>query len=100
MRKVELFPPESLTRETSNFWLFSLMILKDWVPEPAVVKTVSNFMVSAVMVTWASGLVMKESFLQAKKTRQVINSRQDTVFIIIKNNRIIQIKGKYSKTPR
>jgi len=35
--------------------------------EPVVVKTVSNFNSSSERVTCASGLVMKDSFLQALK---------------------------------
>jgi len=47
-----------------------------------VVKTVSYFRVSAVMVTLASGLVMKDSFLQANKKKIEIRiSAPGAVFI-------------------
>ena len=55
----------SVTDESFSFWLFSLIILNDWVTEPAVVKTVSYFIVSAVSAIAASGEVMNVSFLQA-----------------------------------
>ena len=42
------------------------MILNDWVMEPAVVKTVSNFNVSEVNEILASPEWIKLSFLQAK----------------------------------
>src|SRR5258706_2465085 len=58
-------PPISLTDESFSFWLFSLIILNDCVTEPAVVKTVSYFIVSAVILNAASGLVINVSFLQA-----------------------------------
>jgi hypothetical protein len=48
------------------------MILNEVVLEPVVVKTVSYFKVSAVMVSCANSLVIKESFLQeAKKSKKV-----------------------------
>jgi hypothetical protein len=40
------------------------MILNNLVIEPVVVKTVSYFKVSAVMLSLANSLVLKESFLQ------------------------------------
>src|SRR5215813_6513241 len=57
--------PISLTDERRSFWLFSLTILKIWLTEPVVGKTVSYFKVSAVIVILASAEVIKESFLQA-----------------------------------
>jgi hypothetical protein len=64
------------------------MILKAWVIEPAVVKTVSYFKLSTVTVTWASGLVIKDSFLQAnKKMAWDKISKADVAFIAIKNSR-------------
>lgn len=57
--------------------------------EPEVTKTVSYFNVSAVMVTTASGEVMKDSFLQEKKTRRMDIVRIPRVFIELKNNRTI-----------
>lgn len=57
--------------------------------EPDVTKTVSYFNVSAVMVTIASGEVMKESFLQEKKTRRKDIVSIPRVFIKLKNNRTI-----------
>lgn len=64
------------------------MILNDWVIDPVVVKTVSYFKLSAVMVTCASGLVIKDSFLHAtrKIERDKIN-KPKVNFIGIKNNR-------------
>ena len=43
------------------------MILKLCVIDPVVVKTVSYFKLSAVIVTRASGAVMKDSFLQVAR---------------------------------
>jgi len=60
-------PPESLTCDNRSFWSLLLNILKDWVIEPTVVKTVSKDKVSALVYKLALGLVMKESFLQEKK---------------------------------
>src|SRR5215831_5951503 len=64
------------------------MILKDWVMEPVVVKTVSYSSVSAVIVTCATGLVMNESFLHedSKMYRDKI-TRPKLLFIAVKNNR-------------
>ena len=53
--------------------------------DPVVVNTVSYFKVSAVIVTWASGLVIKESFLQAKrKIKRDKISKPGVTFIAIK----------------
>ncbi len=57
--------------------------------EPEVTKTVSYFKVSAVMVIIASGEVMKDSFLQEKKTRRMDIVSIPRVFIDFKNNRTI-----------
>lgn len=61
------------------------MILKDWVTEPVVVKTVSYFNVSAEIATCASGLVMKDSFLQEKKRIRMDIEIIPGIFIDIKN---------------
>ena len=53
--------------------------------EPVVTKTVSYLSVSAVMVTLASGEVMKESFLQAKRSNRMEITSIPGVFINIKN---------------
>src|SRR6185369_2195720 len=83
----EAAPPINFTEEIFSFWLFSLMILNAWVMEPVVVKTVSYFNVSAVILTCASGDVIKESFLQANKKRETDKmSKQIAVFIEVKNN--------------
>jgi len=52
------------------------MILNDLVMEPVVVKTVSYFKESAVMVSLASGLVIKESFLQEESKKQKAKTRK------------------------
>ncbi len=65
------------------------MILKDWMIEPEVTKTVSNFKVSAVIITLAFGEVIKDSFLQEKRTREMDIESIPRVFIDIKNNRTI-----------
>ena len=65
------------------------MILKDWMIEPEVTKTVSYFKVSAVIITLASGEVIKDSFLQEKRTREMDIESIPRVFIDIKNNRTI-----------
>ena len=72
--KEDVAPPISFMRDNNSFWLFSFMILKDWVTDPAVVNTVSNFILSCVMVTLALPLVIKESFLQEVKNKQVMNT--------------------------
>jgi hypothetical protein len=46
-----------------------LKILKDWVTEPTVVKTVSKDNVSTLVYNPASGLVINESFLQEKNIK-------------------------------
>ena len=78
-------PPISLTEERSSFWLLSLIILKDWVTEPDVTKTVSYFRVSAVMITRASELVIKDSFLHEKKMIKKDKRKRLKDFIEIKN---------------
>src|SRR6266581_3811110 len=89
--KAEEFPPINFTDEILNFWLFSLIILNEPVTEPVVVNTVSNFKVSAERVTWASGLVINDSFLQANKRMQRDKiKRLEMIFIGIKNNRRIR----------
>src|SRR4051812_46319266 len=60
-------PPISFTELSKSFCLFSLMILNCWVMEPVVGKTVSYLMVSAEIVTAASGELMNESFLQENR---------------------------------
>ena len=71
--------------------MLSFSILKAPVIDPAVVNTVSNFKVSAERVTCASGLVIKDSFLQAKKRMQRDKiKRLERIFIDTKNNRRIQ----------
>jgi hypothetical protein len=59
--------------------------------EPVVTKTVSYFNISAVIVTLASGEVIKESFLQEKRSRNRDMVRIPGVFIGIKS------KAKSSK---
>ena len=56
--------------------------------DPVVVKTVSYFSVSALIVTKAPGLVIKESFLQEKKKikRDKI-SKPHFDFMLVKNKR-------------
>ncbi len=77
----------SFTLESNNCWLLSLNILKDCVIEPTVVSTVSNFRVSALMVSLASGLVINESFLQEKKNSiKKANAVMDGIFFIEKQN--------------
>jgi hypothetical protein len=70
--------------------------------EPAVVKTVSYFKLSTVIVTWASGLVMNDSFLQAnRKTGRVKIRKPGGIFIAIKILEEIdfslQIYGQYAE---
>jgi len=67
--KGELAPPDSFTWERRSFSLLLLKILKDWVTEPTVVKTVSNDKVSILVYKYASGLVIIESFLQEKNIK-------------------------------
>ena len=62
--KAEVLPPNNFTEDNLNCWSFSFTILKDCVTDPLVVKTVSNFKESVLMRSLASGLVIKESFLQ------------------------------------
>jgi hypothetical protein len=64
--KGDELPPESFTCERRSFSLLLLKILKDWVMEPTVVKTVSKDNVSKLVYNVASGLVVNESFLQEK----------------------------------
>lgn len=73
--KGEEDPPERFTRERRSFSLLLLKILKDWVTEPTVVKTVSNDKVSILVYNLASGLVVKESFLQEKNNKVVKKMR-------------------------
>src|SRR6185312_5100786 len=61
--------PESLTCDSRSFWSLLLNILKDWVTEPTVVKTVSKDKVSALVYKLALELVIKESFLHEKKMK-------------------------------
>jgi hypothetical protein len=61
------------------------MILNVLYVEPAVTKTVSYFNVSAVMVIFASGEVIKESFLQEKRIVSKDMVSIPRVFIVIKN---------------
>jgi hypothetical protein len=62
------------------------MILKDWVMDPALVNTVSYFNVSTVMVTRASGEVIKDSFRQDCIKKMQLDKRiRLRVFIGIKN---------------
>lgn len=66
--------------------MLSLMILKDCVMEPDVTKTVSYLRVSSVMITFASGLVIYDSFRQDRIiTKEDIRIRLKD-FIDIKNN--------------
>ena len=53
--------------------------------EPAVVKTVSYFKVSAVMLSWANSLVMKESFFHVvmKKQKAKFKSQKSGVILFI-----------------
>ena len=77
------------------------MILNDCVTEPVVVNTVSYFTVSAVIVIRASGLVMKDSFLQAnKKTREIKISAPGAVFIPSKIIEETGISETHSKEKR
>src|SRR6516164_11781208 len=80
-------PPISLTEESSIFSLFSLKTFIDWVTEPVEVKTVSKKTVSEENLTRASGLVIKESFLQETESRQITRatSRKD-LYITLKNS--------------
>jgi hypothetical protein len=62
--------------------------------EPVVVKTVSYRNVSAVTVTLASALVIKEVFLQEKKMIERARIKKLIfVFIDIKNNKQIRLAG-------
>jgi hypothetical protein len=74
--KAELVPPISFIVLNLSFWLFSLMILNDLVIEPVLVKTVSYFKASVVMVSLASALVIKESFLQEESRKQKAGSKK------------------------
>ena len=65
--------------------MLSLIILKDWVTEPDVTKTVSYFNVSAVMITRASELVIKDSFLHEKRMIKKDTRKMQKDFIEIKN---------------
>src|SRR6188508_416481 len=71
--------------ERRSFWSFSFIILKDWVIEPVVVKTVSNFNSSFERETCASGLVMKDSFLQALKRIRTDMEIKRRFFIDVKS---------------
>jgi hypothetical protein len=57
--------------------------------EPVVTKTVSYLRVSAVTVTLASGELIKESFLQAKRIKNKNKYSIPRVFIGTKNIRRI-----------
>ena len=63
-----------------------------------VVKTVSYFRLSAVIVTRASGLVMKDSFLQAnKKKKEIKINAPGAVFIpskIVEETGISEMRNK------
>ncbi len=65
--KGEAWPPINLTEDNKSFWSFSFLILNDWVTDPTVVNTVSNFILSADIYKEALPLVIKESFLQEEK---------------------------------
>ena len=65
--------------------MLSLIILKVWVTEPDVTKTVSYFNVSAVMITRASELVIKDSFLHEKRMIKKDTRKMQKDFIEIKN---------------
>src|SRR6185312_14973407 len=67
--KGEVIPPDSFTWDRRSFSLLVLKILKDWVTEPTVVKTVSKKSVSTLVYKDASALVIKESFLQEKNIK-------------------------------
>ena len=67
------------------------MILNDCVTDPALVKTVSYFIVSAVIATEASGLVIKLSFLQAANKSRMDIVKPVRIFIEFKNKRTILI---------
>ena len=62
--KGEFCPPAKRIVDNVSFWPLRFIILKDWVIVPVAANTVSNWMVSAEKEILASGLVMKESFLQ------------------------------------
>jgi hypothetical protein len=63
------------------------MILNDWVIDPTVGKTVSYLSVSTVIVTRASGELMKDSFLQESSIKREKDKRsRDMAFIMVKNN--------------
>ena len=55
--------------------MLTFLILKDWVTEPVVVKTVSNFNESTDKSTCASLLVITLSFLQEKMNRSMIEDK-------------------------
>ena len=62
----DVVPPINFILDNNSFWLLSLKILKDCVIEPVLVKTVSNFILSALNDSRAFGLVINDSFLQEK----------------------------------
>jgi phosphate/sulfate permease len=62
-------PPISFILVNKSRWLFSFLIVNDWVVEPVLVNTVSYFSVSALVFTTAFGEVMNESFLQEEKQK-------------------------------
>ena len=59
--------------------------------EPEVTNTVSNFKVSEVTDILASGVVIKESFLQEYRNSKMVIDRILIVFIGFKNNSSILI---------
>jgi hypothetical protein len=65
--------------------------------DPAVTNTVSNFKVSAVIVTLASPDVIKESFRQEKMIRSRKESSIGSVFIVSKNKAKCRKLKKYNE---
>lgn len=84
--KEDAEPPINFTFDNSNFWSLLLKILKERVSDPALVKTVSNFILSVLREILAKGLVIKDSFLQEKNNNKMI---VDTIIC-----RIFFIKNK------
>src|SRR2546423_8016652 len=73
----EEFPPVSLIELMCMPLLLLFMILIVWVTEPVVVKTVSKCKLSALVVRKAAALLVKLSFLQARRSSKgiIINKR-------------------------
>ncbi len=94
--KYELLPPINRTADSRSFWSLSLKILKACIIEPVVVNTVSNFISSAEILTCASGLVIKDSFLQACKIISMDIEMKARFFIEIKN-KTKSLKEKIAK---